>query len=124
MSERGAKGPIAWMASHGVAPNILMLVFIVGGLFMTTQIKQEVFPSFTPDTVTVMVPFPGASPEEVEEGVILAIEEEVRAVRQGFFSASSGPSGVSWWLASRAAFCRLGTREVLAIATFGNPLIY
>lgn len=80
MSERGAKGPIAWMASHGVAPNILMLVFIVGGLFMTTQIKQEVFPSFTPDTVTVMVPFPGASPEEVEEGVILAIEEEVRAV--------------------------------------------
>lgn len=74
------KGPIAWMAGHGVAPNILMAVLILGGLFMTTQVKQEVFPDFSPDTVTVSVPFPGASPEEVEEGVILAIEEEVRAI--------------------------------------------
>ena len=73
-------GPLGWMASHRVAPNILMAVFLIGGLYMTTQIKQEVFPDFTPDSVTVLVPFPGASPEEVEEGVILAIEEEVRAI--------------------------------------------
>ena len=74
------RGPIAWMARHGVAPNILMVLFILGGLFMTTQIKQEVFPNFDLDTVTIIVPFPGASPEEVEEGVILAIEEEVRGL--------------------------------------------
>ncbi len=80
MSDSTGKGPIAWMAAHGVAPNILMVVFILGGLFMTTQIKQEVFPDFTPDMITVIVPFPGASPQEVEEGVILAIEEEVRAL--------------------------------------------
>ncbi len=80
MSDAGSKGPIAWMAAHGVAPNILMAVFILGGLYMTTQIKQEVFPDFTPDTITITVPFPGASPEEVEEGVVLAIEEEIRAV--------------------------------------------
>ncbi len=73
-------GPIAWMARHGVAPNILMAVFIMGGLFMTTKIKQEVFPNFDLDTVTIVVPFPGASPEEVEEGIILAIEEEVRSL--------------------------------------------
>ena len=75
-----ARGPISWMASHGVAPNILMLTLIVGGLFMSTRIKQEVFPQFQRDIVRITVPFPGATPEEVEEGVILAIEEEIRNV--------------------------------------------
>ncbi len=74
------RGPIAWMARHGVAPNILMATLILGGIFMTTQIKQEIFPDFSLDTVTIVVPFPGASPEEVEEGIILAIEEEVRGL--------------------------------------------
>ena len=62
MSETPPKGPIGWMASHGVAPNILMLVLLLGGLFMYFQMKKEVFPNFAPDTVTVIVPFPGAGP--------------------------------------------------------------
>ena len=74
------RGPIAWMARHGVAPNILMVFLVIGGLFMTTQVKQEIFPNFDPDTVTIIAPFPGASPEEVEEGIVLAIEEEVRGL--------------------------------------------
>jgi len=80
MKANNMRGAIAWMGLHGVAPNILMAVFIFGGLFMTTKIKQEVFPNFDLDTVTIIVPFPGASPEEVEEGIILAIEEEVRGL--------------------------------------------
>lgn len=80
MSTRHDSGPIAWMTRHGVAPNILMLVLLVGGLLMTTQIRQEVFPDFSEDAVTITVPLPGASPEEVEESVILAIEEELRSV--------------------------------------------
>ena len=74
------RGPIAWMARHGVAPNILMGVLILGGFMMCFLIKQEIFPDFEPDTVTIIVPFPGASPEEVEQGIILAIEEEVRGL--------------------------------------------
>ncbi len=57
-----------------------MVVFILGGLFMTTQIKQEIFPQFEQDSITIMIPFPGSGPEEVEEGVILSIEEAVRGV--------------------------------------------
>ncbi len=74
------KGPIAWMARHSVAPNLLMFVLLVGGFYMSVTIKQEVFPEFDLDTVTITVPYPGASPEEVEQGVILAIEEAVRGV--------------------------------------------
>ena len=71
------KGPINWMASHPVAANLLMVVLLAGGLFWSTRIKQEVFPDFELDIVTISVPFPGASPQEVERGILLSIEEAV-----------------------------------------------
>ncbi|MBK1671271.1 cobalt-zinc-cadmium resistance protein [Rhodovibrio sodomensis] len=68
------------MARHRVAPNLLMAVLLIGGLLMSTQIKQEVFPAFQSDTVIVQVAYPGASPAEVEQGVILAIEQAVQGI--------------------------------------------
>jgi len=73
-------GPIAWMAKNHVTPNILMVVLLVGGLFMAISIKKEVFPEFDIDRVSVTMAYPGASPAEVEQGVILAIEEGVRGL--------------------------------------------
>src|SRR3989338_2362552 len=75
-----APGPVAWMASHPVAANLLMIVFLLGGLFMFSRTTQEVFPEFSLDSVTVRMAYPGASPEEVEQGIILAIEDSVRDV--------------------------------------------
>jgi len=84
MSDAGRRGqgrsPIAWMVNNRVTPNLLMLFLLLGGLFMTTRIKQEVFPEFDLDLVTVNVSYPGASPEEVEQGIILAVEEAIRAI--------------------------------------------
>lgn len=68
------------MVHNRVTPNLLMLFLLVGGLFMSTRIKQEVFPEFDLDLVRVSVPYPGASPEEVEQGIVLVIEENVRAI--------------------------------------------
>ncbi len=77
--ERG-RGPIAWMVHNRVTPNLLMLFLVLGGLFMTSRIKQEVFPEYDLDRVTVSVSYPGASPEEVEQGIILAVEEAIRGI--------------------------------------------
>ncbi len=74
------RGPIAWMTRTRVTPNLLMVVFLVGGFLMSLRIKQEVFPEFQLDMVTVRVPYPGASPEEVEQGICLAIEEGIRGL--------------------------------------------
>ena len=74
------KGALAWMTQNSVAANVLMLLLIVGGLVAIPRIKQEVFPEFELDLVVIQVPYPGASPEEVEQAVILPIEEAVRAV--------------------------------------------
>ncbi len=82
MTDTRRGGAIAWMASNHVTANIMMLVFLIGGLFMTTRIKQEVFPEFSLDLVTITVAYPGASPEEVESGIVLALEEAVRGVAE------------------------------------------
>ncbi|MBE3069501.1 MAG: efflux RND transporter permease subunit, partial [Planctomycetes bacterium] len=91
-------GPMAWMVRNRVTPNLLMLVLLVGGLIVATRIKQEVFPDFSEDIVTITVPYPGASPEEVERGIILAIEEAIRGidgVKEVTATASEGQGTVS-----------------------------
>jgi len=75
------RGPIAWMAKNSVASNVLMLVLIVGGIVtLASGIKQEVFPEVELDIVSISVIYPGASPAEVEQGVVLASEEAVRGI--------------------------------------------
>jgi multidrug efflux pump subunit AcrB len=74
------KGFLAWMVHNPVAANLLMLILVIGGLIAAATITQEVFPEYDLDIVTVTVSYPGTSPEEVEEGIILAIEEEIRAL--------------------------------------------
>ncbi len=73
-------GAIRWMARNHVAANLLMLVFIVGGVLLGFSIKQEVFPEISLDMIQVSVAYPGAGPEEVEEGVLLKIEENLTGV--------------------------------------------
>ncbi|MBW2546127.1 MAG: efflux RND transporter permease subunit, partial [Deltaproteobacteria bacterium] len=69
------------MAKNPVAANVLMLILIVGGLVtLMAGIKQEVFPEVDLDVVLVEVVYPGASPAEVEQAVVLAIEEGIRGV--------------------------------------------
>ncbi len=78
--QKAGRGPIAWMAGHSVTANLLMVVFLVGGLIFAGSIKKEVFPDFDLDWIYVSVSYPGASPEEVERGIILAIEEAVQGL--------------------------------------------
>lgn len=85
------RGPIAWMARNSVAANLLMIVILAGGALGVTRIKQETFPAFDLDLVRVTVPYPGASPGEVEQGIILAVEEAVRGV-DGVKRVTSGAS--------------------------------
>ena len=76
----GTSGPIAWMAGHTVAANLVMLIFILGGLLVGTRLKQEVFPQFDVDIIRVSVAYPGASPQEIEQGIVLSIEDAVRGL--------------------------------------------
>ena len=75
-----SKGIITWMVNNRVTPNLLMIVLLLGGFLVSTTIKQEVFPEFELDLITVSVAYPGASPEEVEQSVVLALEQAVQGI--------------------------------------------
>ena len=93
-----ASGPIAWMAGHSVAANLIMLLFILGGLIVSTRLKQEVFPQFDVALVRISVAYPGASPQEIEQGIILSIEDAVRGldgVKKVTATATEGQGVVS-----------------------------
>lgn len=75
-----AGGPVAWMAQNPVAANLLLVIVLVAGLFSIETMDKEVFPSFPTETFRITVPYPGSSPEEVERGIILRVEEAVRDI--------------------------------------------
>lgn len=77
---RERRGPISWMTRNPVAANIVMLILVLGGLIQALNIKQEFLPRADLDMVTISVPYPGASPEEVEQSIVLVVEEAVRGL--------------------------------------------
>ncbi|MBW8000951.1 MAG: efflux RND transporter permease subunit [Planctomycetes bacterium] len=74
------KDVLSWFASNHVAANILMVLICAAGLLSIFTIKKEVFPEFSVDIITITVPYLGASPEDVEKGVSLRIEEAIASV--------------------------------------------
>ena len=68
---------IAWFARNTVAANLLMIGIIVSGFLSYLTMGKEVFPTIPVNYMQINVSWPGASPEEVEEQVILRIEEAV-----------------------------------------------
>ncbi|NND36021.1 MAG: efflux RND transporter permease subunit, partial [Gammaproteobacteria bacterium] len=73
-------GLIAWFISHPVAANLLMVVLLVGGALSAFNMRSQVFPTISPGVVVVTVPYPGATPAEVEEGVTRRVEEAVLGI--------------------------------------------
>ena len=80
LSPQETRGPIAYMARNGVAANLLMFFIVAAGLLSMNGIVQEAFPELSFEHVEITVPYPGATPDEVEESVVLKIEEQVAAV--------------------------------------------
>ncbi len=68
------------MANNHVAANLLMMVLVVGGLLKMVSIKQEIFPEIALDMIRISVVYPGAGPEEVEDGILLKIEDSLTGI--------------------------------------------
>lgn len=92
------KGIIAWFANNSVAANLLMVMLIVGGIGATNSIQMKSFPDINIPIIQVAVPYLGAAPEEVEEGVCIRIEEKVQGItgiERLTSSAAEGACGVT-----------------------------
>jgi multidrug efflux pump subunit AcrB len=68
---------IGWFVENHVAANLLMIFLLLAGAVTALTMKLEVFPEFSLDRITITTEYTGASPAEVEEGIIRRIEEKV-----------------------------------------------
>ena len=71
---------IAYFVKYPKAVNILVMFFIVFGVSGVLALKSSFFPLIDSKFISINATFPGASPQEVEEGVIYKIEENLKGV--------------------------------------------
>ena len=90
---------IAWFTKNHVAANLLLVTLLLSGLFsLSNKIPLEVFPSFETDMISVNVSLLGSTPEDVEQGVTIRIEEAVQdleGIKQIFSRSSEGSGSVT-----------------------------
>ena len=74
------KGVIGWFARNGVAANLILLVIVASGAIVLVDLKQEIFPEFSLDVITVEVEYRGAAPQEVEDAICVRVEEALQGL--------------------------------------------
>ncbi len=68
---------ISYFIKYPIWTSVIMFSVVLFGLFSLGQMRYSFFPETKPDLVMVQVAYPGASPDEVAEGVVLKIEENL-----------------------------------------------
>lgn len=71
---------LAAFAANTVFANIVLVMIFMGGALALGSMLRESFPQFSLDIISIQVSYPGADPEEVEEGIVLKIEEALETV--------------------------------------------
>ncbi|MEM1288147.1 MAG: efflux RND transporter permease subunit [Pseudomonadota bacterium] len=73
-------GALKWMAEHPIAGNMIMIIALIAGIAAALSIRQTTFPEFDLDTVSISVPYDGATPLEVTQSIIRPIEEQLASI--------------------------------------------
>lgn len=97
-NETNNNGILGWFAENHVAANLLMLFIIIAGLLTIFQVNREIFPEYSMDRIVITVPYRGASPSDVEDGVLLRVEEAISAVegiKRMYSTAREGSGSVT-----------------------------
>ncbi|MEM9173502.1 MAG: efflux RND transporter permease subunit, partial [Pseudomonadota bacterium] len=80
LSNSQTRGLIGWFATNPVAANLLMFVIVFAGIVVSQSIRKQTTPEFELNVITVSVAYPGAAPQEVEQGILTRIEEALSNV--------------------------------------------
>ncbi|MCY4636960.1 MAG: efflux RND transporter permease subunit [Acidobacteria bacterium] len=99
------KGLIGYFAGNRVAANLLMVVFVVGGIASGFGLAVQNFPEIDLRVVSVTVRLPGASSQEIEQDVNRRVEESViglAGVERVMATAAEGWSRINIELATFA----------------------
>ncbi len=85
---------IAWWARNSVAANLLMVGIFVTGIIGFSSMEREMNPQVRFPGLQIIVAWPGAAPQEVEEQIVARIEESVRDLDSIEWVRSSSSEGL------------------------------
>jgi multidrug efflux pump subunit AcrB len=71
---------ISYFIRYEVAVNVLILAFIIFGVIGILQLKSSFFPLQESEIININIAYPGAAPQEIEEGVVLKIEDNLKGL--------------------------------------------
>jgi multidrug efflux pump subunit AcrB len=71
---------IAYFIKHSVAVNVLVIAFLIFGGVGAYKLNSSYFPLVDSKNISINVTYPGASPQEVEEGIVLKIEDNLKGL--------------------------------------------
>lgn len=117
-------GIINWWADNRVAANLLMVAILVGGVVSFFRMERELTPYVEFPGARISVVWLGASPQDIEEQIVVRMEEAVSSVEgiSQLWSSSSESVGTLFVIGSldmdEAAFLQSLKREVDSISTF------
>ncbi|WP_405329671.1 efflux RND transporter permease subunit [Leeuwenhoekiella sp. LLG6367-2.1] len=74
------KNLISYFIKYSVAVNVVIMAFVIFGIIGVLRMKSSFFPLIDSQIVTISVTYPGASPQEIEEGIILKIEDNLKGL--------------------------------------------
>jgi len=74
------RGIVEYFIKNEIAGNILMILLFVLGLFGLNQMKTTFFPEVESRTISIRAIYPGASPQEIEEGIVAKIEDNLEGL--------------------------------------------
>ncbi|MEL7535405.1 MAG: efflux RND transporter permease subunit, partial [Bacteroidota bacterium] len=72
---------ITYLIKYPIWTNVVIVLIIAAGAISVVNINKRYFPETDPNTITVTIPYPGSSPEEIEEGVITKIEDAIEGIQ-------------------------------------------
>src|SRR6056297_3369556 len=71
---------ISYFIRYHMAVNVFILAFFVFGVVGILSLKSSFFPLNEARNITISITYPGASPQEVEEGIVLKIEDNLKGL--------------------------------------------
>ncbi len=71
---------IGYFIKYHVAVDVIVLAFLIFGVVGATSLKSSFFPLTDSKNVFITVTYPGASPQEIEEGIVLKIEDNLKGL--------------------------------------------
>ncbi|MBT4287304.1 MAG: efflux RND transporter permease subunit [Deltaproteobacteria bacterium] len=87
---------IRFFTEHPTAANLLMIVFLILGVYSLPDLKRETFPPFIPSKVQVRVIYPGATAEEVEEAIVQRLEDALIGIENVERSLAKATEGLGY----------------------------